>query len=60
MSQSTVADWAEALELAYLWASYWEDDPVVHMDTGKVGFLARSFLFAMAEFGVIQQPGSDG
>lgn len=55
-SERDAADWKDALELGYLWAGYWEDEPSVHIHTGKVGFLARSFLFAMAHFGVIQQP----
>lgn len=51
-------DWADALDLADLWSQYWEDDPIVHMDCGQVGMLARSFLFAMAHFGVIAKPGA--
>ena len=49
-------DWAPAIDLAYTWGTYWEDDPIVHVDTGKVGFLARSFIYAMAYFGVIKKP----
>ena len=53
---SCLEDWAATVEVAYHWASYWEDDPIVHLDMAVVGQLARAFLYAMAYFQVIEKP----